>query len=515
MGTIGVASPWNRALAPRGRRRRVRGASRGAFIFESGRALEPRAPAPNSLLSLTLGGAGRIHSSANASSTSGSAPRMTGRSSPEGLAARVALLQTMVEGAEDGLVVLDERGAVRHMNAIAERLTGLRAEAIGREALERRIPVAEIQTLPDGRTLLVSARPVAGGGNGHVVLTLRDVSEVGRLMARFQRSAETSRRYQRALRSADAAPSRPIVAESAPMRAARAMAIRCAAADLPVLLLGETGTGKGLFAELIHEASERRRGPFLEVNCGAIPDGLVEAELFGYARGAFTGADARGKAGLVELAEGGTLLLDEIGDLPPGLQVKLLRFLEGGEIRAVGAVRGRRPDVRVVAATNRDLAEMVARGAFRADLFYRLNVLTIHLPPLREHPDDVPALVELMLARLEQTLRRRLRLSPDALERLARYAFPGNVRELANLIDRLGVTARADTIDVADLPPEITAPAPALATPGRLREAVRRVEASMLRDALARYGTQELAAHHLGVGQATVARKARRYGLTP
>jgi len=333
-------------------------------------------------------------------------------------------------------------------------------------------------------------------------------------MARFQRTAETSRRYQRALRAADAAPARPIVGESAPMRAAREMAIRCAAAELPVLLLGETGTGKGLFAELIHEASERRRGPFLEVNCGAIPDGLVEAELFGYARGAFTGADARGKAGLVELAEGGTLLLDEIGDLPPGLQVKLLRFLEGGEIRAVGAVRGKRPDVRVVAATNRDLAEMVARGAFRADLFYRLNVLTIRLPPLREHPDDVPALVELMLTRLEQTLRRRLRVSPDALERLTRYAFPGNVRELANLIDRLGVTARADTIDVADLPPEITAPAPARTAPGLLREAVRRVEASMLRDALERYGTQELAARHLGVGQATVARKARRYGLT-
>src|SRR2546426_511649 len=365
---------------------------------------------------------------------------MTGRPSPDGLAVlpesllnRVALLEAMVEGAEDGLVVLDERGAVRHLNGIAERLTGLRTAAIAREALERCIPVAEIQMLPDGRTLLVSARPIPDGGGGHVVLTVRDVSEVGRLMARFQRTAETSRRYQRALRAADAAPPRPIVGESAPMRAAREMAIRCAAAELPVLLLGETGTGKGLFAELIHEASERRRGPFLEVNCGAIPDGLVEAELFGYARGAFTGADARGKAGLVELAEGGTLLLDEIGDLPPGLQV---------------------------------------------------------------------------------TLRRRLRVSPDALERLTRYAFPGNVRELANLIDRLGVTARADTIDVADLPPEITAPAPARTAPGLLREAVRRVEASMLRDALERYGTQELAARHLGVGQATVARKARRYGLT-
>ena len=433
---------------------------------------------------------------------------------PESLPARVALLEAMVEGAGDGLVVLDERGLVLHMNGLAGRLTGLSVQAIAGEALDRRIPVAEIQTLPDGRTLLVSARPVpaAEGGAGHVVVTLRDVSEVGRLMARFQRTAETSRRYQRALR-AEVAPSRPIVAGSAPMRAAQEMAIRCAAADLPVLLLGETGTGKGLFAELIHEASERRRGPFLEVNCGAIPDGLVEAELFGYARGAFTGADARGKAGLVELAEGGTLLLDEIGDLPAGLQVKLLRLLEGGEIRAVGAVRGRRPDVRIVAATNRDLAEMVARGAFRADLFYRLSVLTIHLPPLREHPDDVPALVALMLARLEGKLRRRLHVTDEALERLSRYAFPGNVRELANLVDRLGVTARADTIDVADLPPEIAAPAPARAVPGRLREAVRRVEASLLRDALERYGTQEQAARHLGVGQATVARKARRYGL--
>ncbi|HEV8585539.1 MAG TPA: sigma 54-interacting transcriptional regulator, partial [Methylomirabilota bacterium] len=264
---------------------------------------------------------------------------------------------------------------------------------------------------------------------------------------------------------------------------------------------------------LIHEASARRGGPFLEVNCGAIPDGLVEAELFGYARGAFTGADARGKAGLVELAESGTLLLDEIGDLPPALQVKLLRFLEGGEIRAVGALRGRRPDVRILAATNHDLAAMVARGAFRADLYYRLNVLTIHLPPLRDHADDVPALVALMLARLEPRLGRRLRVTPAALERLQRYAFPGNVRELGNLIDRLAVTTLADTIDVGDLPPEVAAPAPAETAPGRLRDAVHRVEASLLRDALERYGTQELAARHLGVGQATVARKVRRYGL--
>ncbi len=429
---------------------------------------------------------------------------------PESLRARLSVLDAMVEGSEDGLVVVDARGAVRALNAAAARLPGLRVEAVARDALARGGPAAEVQTLPDGRTLLVSARP-APAGDGDVVLTLRDVSEVGRLMARFQRSAEASRRTERTRRAA-AAPAPPLVAESAPMRAARELALRCAAADLPVLLHGETGTGKGLFASLIHAASDRRAGPFLEVNCGALPDGLVEAELFGYARGAFTGADARGKAGLVELAEGGTLLLDEIGELPQVLQVKLLRFLEGGEIRAVGAVRGRRPDVRIVAATNRDLAALVAAGAFRADLYYRLNVLTLRLPPLRDHPEDVPALVEAMLARLASRLRRRVRMTPEALARLSGYAFPGNVRELANLVDRLGVTARGDTIDVADLPPEVTTQAQAES--GRLRDAVRRVEATLLREALERFGTQELAARHLGVGQATVARKVKRYGLS-
>jgi transcriptional regulator with PAS, ATPase and Fis domain len=438
-------------------------------------------------------------------------PGHDGSAVPSGSLSRVDLLHAMVEGADDGLVVVDARGGVRAANGIGRGVAGLRTEAIVGEALARGGAVAEIQTLPDGRTLLVSARP-APALAGAVVLTLRDVSEVERLMARWQRSAEAFRQHERTLRAATA-PAPAMVAGSAPMRAAREMALRCAAADLPVLLLGETGTGKGLFAVLIHEASARRAGPFVEVNCGAIPDGLVEAELFGYARGAFTGADARGKPGLVEAAAGGTLLLDEVAELPLALQVKLLRFLEGGEIRPVGGVRGRRPDVRIVAATNQDLAAMVARGTFRADLYYRLNVLTLRLPPLREHAEDVPALVALMLARLEPRLRRRLSLTPAALARLAGYAFPGNVRELANLIDRLAVTAPSDTVDVADLPPEVTAPATPSPAPGRLRDAVQSVEAALLRDALVRYGTQERAARHLGVGQATVARKARRYGL--
>jgi transcriptional regulator with PAS, ATPase and Fis domain len=439
------------------------------------------------------------------------------------------LLEAVVEGLEDGLVVVGGDGVVLHLNGAAERFLGLRREhAIGRltrdlpaalpwtlasEALARGAPVAGVQQPGGPQTLLVSARPVAGG---RVVLSLRDVSETSRLMARFQRTGERARPYRRdpdPRRDDPEAPPR-LIARSDPLRRARETAVRYAAVELPVLLLGETGTGKGLFAELVHQASERRTGPFLEINCGAIPEALMEAELFGYARGAFTGADARGKAGLVELAEGGTLLLDEIGDLPPALQVKLLRFLETGEVRPVGAVRGRRLDVRIVAATHRNLAEMIDRGTFRADLFYRLNVLTIQLPPLREHPEDIPWLVEMMLERVGQRLRRRLAITPAALERLAGYRFPGNVRELWNLVERLGVSVSGDTIEAGDLPPEVTATAPAGRPGGVLREAVQRVEATLLREALARYGTQDLAARYLGVGQATIARKARRYGLS-
>jgi len=437
----------------------------------------------------------------------------------------------MVETVEDGLILLDAAGVVLYVNRSAERVCGLARDAVvGRrlrdlprgpvdwavatEASEGRVAVAALQPLGDRTKLFVSARPVrAADGSDHVVITLRDATDASDLMGRLQQKAGASRQHGNGLVEPAG---RPLIARSVVMRAARDLAMRYAATDLPVLILGETGTGKGLFAELIHGSSRRANGPFLELNCGAIPEALMETELFGYARGAFTGADMRGKPGLVELAEGGTLLLDEIGELPPGLQAKLLRFLESGEIRPVGATRTRRPEVRIVAATNRDLSEMVARGAFRADLFYRLDVLGIRLPPLREHPEDVADLVGLLLARLERRIHRRLAISPAALARLSRYAFPGNVRELANIIDRIGVVVPGDTIEVEDLPPEIASAGDFGIRPGMtrpLRDAVRRVETVMLRDALERFGTQERAARHLGVGQATVARKLKRYGL--
>jgi transcriptional regulator with PAS, ATPase and Fis domain len=244
----------------------------------------------------------------------------------------------------------------------------------------------------------------------------------------------------------------------------------------------------------------------------------MEAELFGYAKGAFTGADPRGKIGLAELAHKGTLLLNEIGDLPLGVQVKLLRFLEDGEVWAVGAVKPKRPDVRIIASTNRDLQGMIAGGTFRRDVFYRLNVLCLEIPPLREHAEDIPSLVELTLSRLERRVRCRRAITPAALRALSRYPFPGNVRELLNLVERLMVTSTSDTIDVEDLPRELLGlagkwPQSQPDSVPTLQKALQNVESQLVRDALARYKTQALAAKHLGITQSTVARKAKRYGL--
>jgi PAS domain S-box-containing protein len=450
---------------------------------------------------------------------------------------QVEALEAMFESSEDGLLILGSGGEVLRVNGAAERLSGLgpelllgrRADAldgesdfpwsIAAEVLERRTPVSLLHARARGGTLLVSARMLCGpAGLPYLVLTLRDVTEMDRLMASLEESRSLSERYRRELRTARARErhSATVVAEGPSIRAAWQLALKYSTIDSPVLLLGETGSGKGVFSRLIHQASARAAGPFIEVNCGAIPEGLMEAELFGYVRGAFTGADARGKPGLVELAHTGTVLLDEIGDLPLPLQVKLLRFLEEGEIWPVGAVRSRRPDVRILAATNHDLDALMGRGAFRRDLFYRLNVLMLRVPPLRERREDIPGLVGMMLARLAGRVGRQLTVTPAALAMIARYDFPGNVRELWNLVERLAVTVSSDAIDLDDLPAELTpAPRPAVGPPERrsLRRALQEVEADIVRQALARHGTQAEAAAYLGVSQATVARRAKRYGL--
>ena len=454
--------------------------------------------------------------------------------------ARLEVLDAMIEGAREGLCVLSAGRIMLRSNQTAAELLGFdSARAVGRpvhelgveqkfdwsitgEVAAGRVAVSAVQNLRNGSTVLVSVVPrtSADGHLAFIVVTIREITGMSQVMSRLRDAVQQAEqaRPTLALTRRREPQLDDVVAQSSALAAVRERALQYAAVDSTVLLLAETGAGKGLFARLIHQASDRSDGPFLEVNCGAIPEGLMEAELFGYAKGAFTGADAKGKIGLVELAHKGTLLLNEIGDLPLALQVKLLRFLEDGDVWAVGAVKAKRPDVRIIAATNRNLRGMIAAGAFRGDLFYRLDVLRLEIPPLREHPEDIPRLVELTLSRLEGKLKRRRGITPAALYALTGYPFPGNVRELINLVERLMVTSANETIDVADLPQALQRVAgetngSGLESLPTLRKALQKVESQLLRDALTRYKTQALAARYLGITQSTVARKAKQYGL--
>jgi len=294
---------------------------------------------------------------------------------------------------------------------------------------------------------------------------------------------------------------------------------RVAPTKTTVLLTGESGTGKELVARAIHDLSPRAAMPFVAVNCGAIPSELIESELFGHVRGAFTDA-SRDKKGLAAEADGGTLFLDEIGELPFALQVKLLRFLEDEMVRRVGDTRSEKVDVRVVAATARDLARAVKDGQFREDLFYRLNVVNVRLPALRERPDDVPALVEHFLAKY-----RRLRpeaplqgVSPEALEVLRSHRWPGNVRELEHAVERAVVLADGPVVQEGDLPDEVrAAPAPGALAPGRdlsVKRAFRALEEQFIRAALDRTaGNRTRAAELLDLSYRALLYKIKEYGI--
>ncbi|PYO24994.1 MAG: hypothetical protein DMD85_05220 [Candidatus Rokuibacteriota bacterium] len=305
-----------------------------------------------------------------------------------------------------------------------------------------------------------------------------------------------------------------LIAQSPAMQAVLDLVERVAPTDATVLIQGESGTGKEVIAKAVHHASPRAARPFVAVNCGAVPETLLESELFGYVRGAFTGA-AGGKLGLFEEAGGGTLFLDEIAEMPATLQVKLLRALQSGEVRRLGATQAATIDVRVLAATNGDLATRISQGSFREDLFYRLNVIQVTLPPLRDRREDIPALAEHFLARAAAKLGRTRRLSPAALERVLRYPWPGNVRELENAIERAAILSRSETVEPDDLPPHVSAglqlgPSPALPRQVTLAEAER----AHILTTLERFGRNHSgAAEALGIGRTTLWRKLKEYGI--
>jgi transcriptional regulator with PAS, ATPase and Fis domain len=341
------------------------------------------------------------------------------------------------------------------------------------------------------------------------------LDEVRHLMARLMERRHLSREVQ-SLRSrlATEMPVRELVGLSSSMELVKDLVSKVAGSDSPVLIEGESGTGKEVVAATVHRLSARSAGPFIPVNCGAIPSDLLESEFFGHVRGAFSGAVADA-LGLVRSAHGGTLFLDEIAELPPALQVKLLRVLQESEVRPVGSTKTYTVDIRVIAATNRALEEALKDGTLRQDLYYRLNVVRIAIPPLRERRADIPVLVNTFLRQFNHRFGRNVSgVAPDALAALTAYDFPGNVRELENLLERAYALGAKSQITLADLP--------SLTARGGARTAVSvsgvpplaQVERELILRALEVYGNdRDKAAQALGISRRTIYRRLKEYGL--
>jgi len=325
------------------------------------------------------------------------------------------------------------------------------------------------------------------------------------------RPAETLEPAPRLGRAAAQAGDAPVLLFPATLEEQVGRAARAYRRRVRILLLGESGVGKTAIARHIHNQAAGRDAPFVHVNCGSIPETLFESEMFGYERGAFTGALQAGKRGYIESAKGGTLFLDEVGEIPPSSQAKLLKFLEDSTIQPVGSAVSKRIETTVITATNRDLRQMIAQGAFRGDLFYRIATFPVSIPALRERPDK-EALLDAILAKMNAGRKPRLRLSPPCRAMLLAASLPGNVRELSGIIDYLDIVAD-EVATPAHLAAGLISPEPAAAPPpanGKLKDMTAEFEDQVIRTAIARHGSKREAARHLGIDGATLIRKLRR-----
>ncbi|MDW7651804.1 MAG: sigma 54-interacting transcriptional regulator [Bacillota bacterium] len=448
-------------------------------------------------------------------------------------------LEDIIESSYDGIWITDGEGYTLHVNSAYERISGIKKEEVlGRhmqelvdkgyfsdsvtlhvlKKKERATIMHEIRKT--GKRALITGNPIFNedGEIVRVVTNVRDITELMHLKENLDDKEKQAARFKnelaqlRSQRVDD-----DIVVESQQMRHIYDLATWVGQVDSTVLILGESGVGKEVVAQIIVRSSERRDEAFIKVNCGAIPDNLLESELFGYEKGSFTGADKKGKPGMFELAHKGTLLLDEVAEIPLNLQVKLLRAIQEQEIMRVGGTKPVKLDVRIIAATNSNLEELVQQGEFREDLFYRLNVIPITVPPLRERRDDISPLVEHFLRKYNDKYRLNKSIRFDVVDRLVVYPWPGNVRELQNIVERMVVLSREDVIGLETLPLQLKPVTESerqfhvdVAGVVPLKDALFEVERKLVMKALQKYGTTRRAAEALGVDQSTVVRKVQR-----
>ncbi|ERM92046.1 ATPase [Caldanaerobacter subterraneus subsp. yonseiensis KB-1] len=421
-----------------------------------------------------------------------------------------------------GLVVTDENGVITIFNKLAEGITGISMdEAIGKK-IQEVIPEIKIENvLKTGKeemnkkikvgnnVVFTNITPIYTGNKieGSVIV-FYDFPQIEYLENELKRNRKLDKAFD------------IIIGNSGKLRDALTIASKAAETDSTVLIRGESGTGKELVAQAIHYASKRRDKPFIRVNCAAIPVTLLESELFGHERGAFTGAVTQ-KIGKFELADGGTVFLDEIGEIPPEIQVKLLRVIQEKEFERVGGIKTIKVDVRIIAATNKDLERAIKEGTFREDLYYRLNVIPIMLPPLRERRGDIPLLVEHFIEKLNKKLNKNIKgITKKAMQALIHYDWPGNIRELENIIERCITLSEGEYIDYEDLPQYIRNE-DTIVTENNviyLDEhsellTMEEYEYKIIKAALDRYKSFNKAAKVLGLTHKTVASKARKFGL--
>ena len=439
----------------------------------------------------------------------------------------------------DGIEVFDGSGRSLLFNKGFERAYGVDArDFIGRNVRElERLgyidPVitmdviatkdrrSAVQRTKSGGSVMATGIPLfdSEGRVRKVIINSRDLTEYLELQERLSKTEENLVRAQSELTRLrqDSRKINGVICSSGAMQAVIDLALRLAKVSTTLLIQGESGVGKDVIARLIHTESSRRDAPFIKINCGAIPAELLESELFGYERGAFSGARREGKPGTLELAHEGTLFLDEIGEMPPLLQVKLLQVLQDRTLTRVGGTKPIKVDFRLIAATNRDLQAMVREKTFREDLFYRLNVVPIGIPPLRERAEDIIPLAHHCLEEVNERYGYSRRFSGPVMDWMLCYAWPGNVRELRNIVERLVVTAQSDEIGAEALPQEVMRPEVAgedvsEATQTLGFKALRTAhEADVVRAAVERFGGIGRAASHLGISESTVKRKLR-YG---
>ena len=433
---------------------------------------------------------------------------------------------SILESISDGVFTVDGQWRITSFNRAAEEITGTdRAEAIGRPCSEVfRASMCEVdcalkKTMESGEPVVDKAGFIVDAQGRRIPISV-STALLKDAQGRIVGGAETFRDLSLVEQLRKELKGRhqlgDLLTRSPSMQRIFEIAPQLAASGSTVLICGETGTGKELLARAIHNTSPRQEKPFVAVNCGALPDNLLESELFGYKAGAFTGAN-RDKPGRFAMADGGTLMLDEVGEISQALQIRLLRVLQEKTFEPLGATQSTSVDVRIIAATNRDLAERVKTGAFRQDLYYRINVVQIDLPPLRSRKEDIPLLAEHFVDRFNRIQGKSVAgVSPAAMSLLMAHDYPGNVRELENMIEHAFVMCSEGWIEPAHLPGEfIKAPAAAAAKQsGGLKEAVASMEMQIIDDALKRNNySRKAAARELGIDKSTLFRKMKALGL--